>query len=800
MATPGVSKARAAGLVAIATLSFVTPGSAQPPPSPAPLSVTDALSVADLQDATFSADGKHVAYTVCRPPDSDAPTSSYRLASGVPMRLQGCRVEFVSTTGGTTVAVPTGNSVGFMPAWSPDGRTLAFYSDLDGELRVWVFDVATGQRRRVSDVVVRPEHKRSGGLQWLPDGNRLLAKALPEGITRQALEARVDAASGFDTRSDKKPIVFTFDGVPSSASPPSALPPSATSPSAAPMHSPRPGAPDLTVVDASNRAIAYTGDLVELNVSSGAVRRLSNGGQIHRYLLSPDGRHVGYHDFLGTIPGHAWSWIFESSVIRIEDGKVIKRVRHTGDEYFRVFSSWSPGGQLFTFANCRFLDLTGHEIDLDGRGEIRNCGTYWQRDQNRELIVALQRDPAARANSIWTIDPSAGTSRRVGAVPGLRAQLLNDRNATRAWALPDSRIVVIAMDEDTKALTFSAVRLTDGHVQTQRTADQYAGDSPEEGVRDISRDGRWLVYTNQSGSEPEELWLADAMTGEHRPLTYVNGHLAKYVFGRTRLISWRNAFDGRTMRGAVILPTNYTPGKRYPLLAWVYSQDLLSQQRNVFGGTGNLRVNLQLFATRDYVVFLPDCVVRPGQPLRSIGDSILPGIDKMVEMGFADPQRMAVAGHSYGGYTVLSLLVTTGRFKAAMASGGLYDWTRAYGALTPTGTTPNFDLAEPSLGGTPWDARERYIENSPFFFLDRVTTPLLLQHGTLDPVDVRQAEAVFAGLRRLGKRVTLVEYPDDYHSLDRRRHQIEYLQHFLDWCTRHLDGQPSEVPTSSLRR
>jgi dipeptidyl aminopeptidase/acylaminoacyl peptidase len=792
MATPGaLRKTGTAGLIAITSLGLVTHVSAQPSQSSVPLSVTDALSVADLQDAAFSPDGKHVAYTVCRPPETDAPTSSYRLATGVPMRLQGCRVEYVAIAGGTAVAVPTDKSVGFMPAWSPDGRTLAFYSDLDGELRVWVFDVAKRERRRVSDVVVRPESHTSGGLQWLPDGQRLLTKALPEGMTRQALDARIDEASGWDTRADKKPLVFSFDGAPQSG----AKSPSATSP-----QSPRPETPNLSVVDASNRAISYAGDLVELNVASGAIRRLTTGGQIHRYLLSPDGRHVGYHDFLGTIPGRAWSWIFESSVIRIEDGTVIKRVRHTGDEYYRVFSSWSPGGQLFTFANCRFLDLTGREIDLNDRGEHQKCGTYWQRDQNRELIVALQRDPAARANSLWTIDPSAGTSHRVGVVPGLRAQFLNDRNLMRAWALPDSRIVVMAMVEDTKALTFSAVRLADGHVQILRTADQYAGDAAEQGIRDISRDGRWLIYTNQSGSEPKELWLADATTGEHRRLTHVNGHLAKYAFGRTQLISWRNAFDGRTMRGAVILPANYTPGKRYPLLAWVYSHELLSQQRNVFGGTGSSRVNLQLFATRDYVVLLPDCVVRPGQSLRSIGDSILPGVDRIVELGLADPQRMAVAGNSYGGYTVLSLLVTTGRFKAAMASAGPYDWTRAYGALTATGTTPNVEPAETLLGGTPWDARERYIENSPFFFLDRVTTPLLLQHGTLDTVDVRQAEAVFVGLRRLGKRVTLVEYPDDYHSLDRRRNQIEFLQQFLDWSARHLNGQTSEMTASSVRR
>src|SRR5712692_9678839 len=101
-------------------------------------------------------------------------------------------------------------------------------------------------------------------------------------------------------------------------------------------------------------------------------------------------------------------------------------------------------------------------------------------------------------------------------------------------------------------------------------------------------------------------------------------------------------------------------------------------------------------------------------------------------MGIADPNQLGIMGHSYGGYSTLALIVQTNRFKAALAADGMGDLISAYGQMSPEGTTYGIGVIEAGqglMGGTPWQFRDRYIENSPSFYLDRVETPLMIVHG-----------------------------------------------------------------------
>jgi dipeptidyl aminopeptidase/acylaminoacyl peptidase len=172
----------------------------------------------------------------------------------------------------------------------------------------------------------------------------------------------------------------------------------------------------------------------------------------------------------------------------------------------------------------------------------------------------------------------------------------------------------------------------------------------------------------------------------------------------------------------------------------------------------------------------------------------MPGIDKAVELGVADPKRIGVTGHSYGGYSTLSLIVQSPRFKAAVMRAGLGDLIAGYGQLSPDGT--NYGLAwsesgQGRMGGSPWEFRERYLENSPILYLDRVQTPLLIIHGKDDrAVPSYLADEVFTGLRRLGKTVTYVRYEgeDHWEGTWGRANQVDVLKRVLGWFDRHLKG------------
>src|SRR5208282_721110 len=140
-------------------------------------------------------------------------------------------------------------------------------------------------------------------------------------------------------------------------------------------------------------------------------------------------------------------------------------------------------------------------------------------------------------------------------------------------------------------------------------------------------------------------------------------------------------------------------------------------------------------ATRGYAVLLPDAPQRLGTPMIDLAKTVLPGVTKVIEMGIADPERLGIMGHSYGGYSVLCLIVQTRRFKAAVMSGGFGDLFADYGSIDQLGNSFGVASEEKGQGlmdGTPWDFRDRYLENSPFFYLDRVETPLLILHGSND--------------------------------------------------------------------
>lgn len=119
----------------------------------------------------------------------------------------------------------------------------------------------------------------------------------------------------------------------------------------------------------------------------------------------------------------------------------------------------------------------------------------------------------------------------------------------------------------------------------------------------------------------------------------------------------------------MLLPAGYKEGIRYPLVVITYGGSYLSDYVNHFGFWGTMpSFNMQVLATRGYATLYPDAPLRKGAPLKDLASTILPGVNKVIELGIADPDRLAVMGQSYGSYSTLALIVQTNRFKAAIIS------------------------------------------------------------------------------------------------------------------------------------
>jgi dipeptidyl aminopeptidase/acylaminoacyl peptidase len=154
-----------------------------------------------------------------------------------------------------------------------------------------------------------------------------------------------------------------------------------------------------------------------------------------------------------------------------------------------------------------------------------------------------------------------------------------------------------------------------------------------------------------------------------------------------------------------------------------------------------------------------------------------------------------VIGHSNGGYSTLALIVQTNRFRAAVEVDGYADLVGLYGEMGKDGAAYATTVLEhnlPVMGGTPWEFRERYIDNSPFFYLDRIETPLLIIHGTHDvAVSSFLGDQVFVGLRRLGKEVEYARYEGEAHvpTSWSYANQMDFCNRTLAWFEKYLKAR-----------
>jgi dipeptidyl aminopeptidase/acylaminoacyl peptidase len=252
------------------------------------------------------------------------------------------------------------------------------------------------------------------------------------------------------------------------------------------------------------------------------------------------------------------------------------------------------------------------------------------------------------------------------------------------------------------------------------------------------------------------------------------------------VIDYRSS-DGVPLHGALLLPSDYQEGKRYPLVVHVYGGSMGSNNVNRFGLSGTGVENKQLLATRGYAVLFPDTPLHPGTPMVDLAKTVIPAVNKVVELGIADPDRIGVMGHSYGGYSTLALIVQSKLFRAAIDSAGIGNLFTMYGSMRADGSGSAVGWSEEgqgSMGGPPWQFRDRYLENSPTFYLDQVVTPLLIVQGGIDStVHSFLADEVFVCLRRLGKKVVYALYAGEDHWEGTWGHAnaVDYLNRMIAW-------------------
>ena len=187
-------------------------------------------------------------------------------------------------------------------------------------------------------------------------------------------------------------------------------------------------------------------------------------------------------------------------------------------------------------------------------------------------------------------------------------------------------------------------------------------------------------------------------------------------------------------------------------------------------------------------MFAPDIHYSTGHPARDAYNHIVSGARYLVKQGYIDSTRMGLQGQSWGGIQVAQVITMTKLFKAAWAGAPVANMTSAYGGIRwESGVNRQFqyEKSQSRIGATLWEKPNLYIENSPLFHLPKVTTPLVIMHNDADgAVPWYQGIELFTAMRRLDKKVWLLNYNGEAHNLVERRNRKDIQireQQYFDW-------------------
>jgi dipeptidyl aminopeptidase/acylaminoacyl peptidase len=276
----------------------------------------------------------------------------------------------------------------------------------------------------------------------------------------------------------------------------------------------------------------------------------------------------------------------------------------------------------------------------------------------------------------------------------------------------------------------------------------------------------------------------------------VNPQQSEYRWGTAERVQWTSV-DGKPLQGILYKPDGFDPDAEYPMMVYFYERNSDNLHRYWTPRAHRSIINFSFYASRGYVIFVPDIPYKVGYPGESAMNAVMPGVTKLLDTGFIDPDRVGVQGHSWGGYQIAYMVTETNLFAAAEAGAPVSNMTSAYGGIRwGSGMSRMFQYEDTQsrIGGTLWETPLRYIDNSPIFQADKIQTPLLMMHNDQDgAVPWEQGIELFVALRRLGKPAWLINYNDEPHwptTLANKRDWAKRMQQFFD---HYLKGTPAPV-------
>ena len=293
-------------------------------------------------------------------------------------------------------------------------------------------------------------------------------------------------------------------------------------------------------------------------------------------------------------------------------------------------------------------------------------------------------------------------------------------------------------------------------------------------------------YTKETYQEAPNVYISDNFKIENK-ISEINPQQSQYNWGTTELISWRTP-KGYQSKGILYKPEDFDPNKKYPMIVYFYEKLSDGLNRYIAPAPTPSRLNIPYFVSNGYLVFAPDISYEDGHPGKSAVEFINSGVEYLKKNSWVNGKKIGIQGQSWGGYQVSYLITQNDLYAAAWAGAPVVNMTSAYGGIRwSSGMNRQFqyEKSQSRIGKTLWEAPELYLENSPLFHLDKVTTPVVIMSNDKDgAVPWYQGIEMFTALRRLDKKVWLLNYNNDDHNLTKRQNKKDIQireQQFFDY-------------------
>ena len=421
----------------------------------------------------------------------------------------------------------------------------------------------------------------------------------------------------------------------------------------------------------------------------------------------------------------------------------------------------------------------------------------WSPDgQSIAFIGGLMSDQGVVGGDVWVI-PSAG---------GLPRDLTPGRSASAKWLAWDGNSSLYVSE-----LAGGDSRLVRLHISANPGDPAIFGDpvfsipaNLSAGDLDCSlsatADRSIFVFQSNSFGSPPEIMLASGKVSEsvHSPgiaslaqLSHFNDGV-KPSWGQSVSLTWKSG--GFQVQGWLLLPFHYDPSQKYPLIVEVHGGPAAAVTSN-WAGTGGLSATV--FSALDDFVLLPNPRGSFGQGeaftqanRKDFGygdlDDILAGVDTVLAQYPVDPNRVGIAGWSYGGFMSMFAVTQTHRFRAAVAGAGISDWLSYYGENSID------QWMIPYFGASVYDDPAVYARSSAIDFVKNVATPTLFVVGDRDgECPAPQSFEFWHALRDLHVPTELVVYPNEGHGFSDPADRRDVLARAVDWFDRTMPASPS---------